>query len=355
MNSFKGIGALAALVAATMACGGGGGTTGPTGLTAPCTKAPFKVGLVTDVGKLSDKSFNYDSYNGVIDAQNDSSLGVQGKAIESSVESDYAKNIQTFLDQKYCMVVTVGFKLGDATIKAAKANPNVAFAIVDFADYNDLGRPSHPGNLLGIGFKEDQPGFLAGALAGLLTKTNVIGAVAGLKTVPPVVRYVQGYENGAKFVNPKIKVLSIYQPESGAKDFNDPDWGKQQGVTFISQGADVLFGVGGNTGNGALVAAKEAGKMCVGVDVDQYVSYPDVASCLITSAELRLRVAVKLAIVSMVKGSWQSGLQIFDLTNDGVGLAPYHDWDSKISDDIKARITDIMARLKAGTLKTGVT
>jgi basic membrane protein A len=119
MNSFKGIGALAALVAATMACGGGGGTTGPTGLTAPCTKAPFKVGLVTDVGKLSDKSFNYDSYNGVIDAQNDSSLGVQGKAIESSVESDYAKNIQTFLDQKYCMVVTVGFKLGDATIKAA--------------------------------------------------------------------------------------------------------------------------------------------------------------------------------------------------------------------------------------------
>jgi len=356
MKSFRGVGALAALVVATIAGSAcGGSATTPTGLTAPCTKAPYKVGLVTDVGKLSDKSFNFDSYNGVIDAQADSSLGVVGKAIESSVESDYAKNIQTFIDQKYCMVVTVGFKLGDATIKAARANPNVAFAIVDFGDYTDLGRPSHPGNLLGIGFKEDQPGFLAGALAGLLTKTNVIGAVAGLKTVPPVVRYVQGYENGAKFVNPKIKVLSIYQPESGAKDFNDPDWGKQQGVTFIGQGADVIFGVGGNTGNGALVAAKEAGKMCVGVDVDQFVSYPDVASCLITSAELRLRVAVKLAIVSMVKGTWQSGLQIFDLTNDGVGLAAYHDWDSKISDDVKTKVADIMARLKAGTIKTGVT
>jgi len=312
------------------------------------------VGLVTDVGKLSDKSFNFDSYNGVLDAQADSSLGVTGRAIESSVESDYPKNIQTFLDQKYCMIVTVGFKLGDATIKAAKANPNVAFAMVDFGDFAELGKVSHPGNLVGLIFKEDQPGFLAGALAGLLTKTNVIGAVAGLETVPPVVNYVKGYENGAKFTNPKIKVLKIYQPESGAKDFNDPDWGKQQAVTFFGQGADIIFGVGGNTGNGALVAAKEAGKMCIGVDVDQFVSYPDVDSCLITSAQKHLRVAVKQAIVNMVKGTWQAGLSIFDITNDGIGLAPYHDWDSKIPASVKATITDIQSKLKAGTIKTGV-
>ncbi len=355
MKAFRGPGALAGLAAATIigtACGGGAAT--PTGLTAPCTKAPFQVGLVTDVGKLSDKSFNFDSYNGVLDAQADSSLGVTGRAIESSVESDYPKNIQTFLDQKYCMIVTVGFKLGDATIKAAKANPNVAFAMVDFGDFAELGKVSHPGNLVGLIFKEDQPGFLAGALAGLLTKTNVIGAVAGLETVPPVVNYVKGYENGAKFTNPKIKVLKIYQPESGAKDFNDPDWGKQQAVTFFGQGADIIFGVGGNTGNGALVAAKEAGKMCIGVDVDQFVSYPDVDSCLITSAQKHLRVAVKQAIVNMVKGTWQAGLSIFDITNDGIGLAPYHDWDSKIPASVKATITDIQSKLKAGTIKTGV-
>jgi basic membrane protein A len=356
MSSFRGIGALAALLAATIvgsACGGGTTTT-TTGLTAPCTKAPFKVGLVTDVGKLSDKSFNFDSYNGVLDAQADSSLGVQGKALESSVESDYPKNIQTFIDQKYCMIVTVGFKLGDATLKAAKANPNVAFAMVDFADFADLGRPSHPGNLVGLQFQEDQPGFLAGALAGLLTKTNVIGAVAGLQTVPPVVRYVKGFENGAKYTNPKIKVLTIYQPESGAKDFNDPDWGKQQAVTFFGQGADVIFGVGGNTGNGAILAAKEAGKMCIGVDVDQYVSYPDVAGCLITSAQIHLRQSVKAAIVNMVKGSWQSGLLIGNITNDGIGLAPYHDFDSKIPADVKAAIATIMSKLKDGSLTTGV-
>src|ERR1700694_3305907 len=186
MKSFRVVGALAAVVVATIAGSAcGGSATTPTGLTAPCTKAPYKVGLVTDVGKLSDKSFNFDSYNGVIDAQADSSLGVVGKAIESSVESDYAKNIQTFIDQKYCMVITVGFKLGDATIKAARANPNVAFAMVDFADFADLGRPSHPGNLLGLEFQEDQPGFLVGALAGLMTKSNVIASVAGIETVPP--------------------------------------------------------------------------------------------------------------------------------------------------------------------------
>jgi basic membrane protein A and related proteins len=355
MKSFRGVGALAALVAATIAgsaCGGGGTTT--TGLTAPCSKAPYKIGLVTDVGKLADKSFNFDSYNGVLDAQADSGLGVQGRALESSVESDYPKNIQTFLDQKYCMIITVGFKLGDATIKAAKANPNVAFAMVDFADFTDLGKPSHPGNLVGLEFQEDQPGFLAGALAGLMTKTNVIGAVAGLQTVPPVVRYVKGYENGAKYTNPKIKVLSIYQPESGAKDFNDPDWGKQQALTFFGQGADVIFGVGGNTGNGAILAAKEAGKMCIGVDVDQYVSYPDVDSCLITSAQIRLRQSVKAAIVAFIKGAWQPGLSVGNITNDGIGLAPYHDFDSKIPADVKATIATIMSKLKDGSLKTGV-
>ena len=350
MKPWAGVVAIAALAATALAGVSCGTATGPS---SSCAKT-YKVGLVTDVGKLSDKSFNFDSFNGVLDAQADSSLCVEGKAIESSVEADYPKNIQTFLDAGYDMIVTVGFKLGDATIKAAKANPNVKFAMVDFADFAELGKPTHPANLVGLTFKEDQPGFLAGALAGLMTQTNVIGAVAGLVTVPPVVNYVKGYTAGAKYTNPKVKVLTIYQPESGAKDFNDPDWGKQQALTFFGQNADIIFGVGGNTGNGGLVAAKEKGKMCIGVDVDQFVSYPDVASCLITSAQKHLRQAVKTAITNMVNNSWQSGLLTFDITNDGIGLAPYHDWDSKISADIKAKITDIEAKLKDGSLKTGV-
>jgi basic membrane protein A len=350
MKPWAGVVAIAALAATALSGVSCGTTTGPS---SSCAKT-YKVGLVTDVGKLSDKSFNFDSFNGVKDAQADASLCVQGKAIESSVEADYPKNIQTFLDAGYDMIVTVGFKLGDATIKAAKANPNVKFAMVDFADFAELGKATHPANLVGLTFKEDQPGFLAGALAGLMTQTNVVGAVAGLVTVPPVVNYVKGYTNGAHYTNPKVKVLSIYQPESGAKDFNDPDWGKQQAITFFGQNADIIFGVGGNTGNGGLVAAKEKGKMCIGVDVDQYVSYPDVATCLITSAQKHLRQAVKSAITNMVQNSWKSGLLTFDITNDGIGLAPYHDWDSKISADIKAKITDIESKLKDGSLKTGV-
>jgi len=351
MKPIRSLAAMATIAAAALfsfACGGS-----PAPATSTCAKT-FKVGLVTDVGKLADKSFNFDSYNGVKDAQADASLCVQGKAIESSTEDDYPKNIGQFVDQKYDMIVTVGFKLGDATIKAAKANPGIKFAMVDFADFGELGKSTHPANLVGLTFKEDQPGFLAGAQAGLMTKTNVIGAVAGLETVPPVVNYVKGYINGAKYTNPKVTVLKIYQPESGAKDFNDPDWGKQQALTFFGQNADIIFGVGGNTGNGGLVAAKEKGKMCIGVDVDQYVSYPDVASCLITSAQKHLRQAVKSSIVSMVKGTFQPGLVTFDITNDGIGLAPYHDWDSKISADIKAKITDTTNKLKDGSLKTGV-
>ena len=351
MKPWAGVVAVAALAATALAGVSCGGTS--TGPSSSCTKT-YKVGLVTDVGKLSDKSFNFDSYNGVKDAQADTSLCVSGRAIESSVEADYPKNIQVFLDAGYDMIVTVGFKLGDATIKAAKANPNVKFAMVDFADFAELGKPTHPANLVGLTFKEDQPGFLAGALAGLVTKTNVIGAVAGLKTVPAVVNYVKGYTAGAMYTNPKVRVLSIYQPESGAKDFNDPDWGKQQALTFFGQNADIIFGVGGNTGNGGLVAAKEKGKMCIGVDVDQYVSYPDVASCLITSAQKHLRQAVKAAVANMVNNSWTAGVVTFDLTNDGVGLAPYHNFDSQISADIKAKITDIQAKLKDGSLKTGV-
>jgi basic membrane protein A len=340
---------MAAIVATLvfgMACGS---TSSPTAAT--CTKT-WKVGLVTDVGKLSDKSFNFDSYKGVQNAQAAPSLSLQGRPIESSVESEYPVNIGQFVDQNYDMIVTVGFKLGDATIAAAKKNPNIKFVMVDFADFVDT---TPPPNLVGLLFKEDQPGFLAGALAGLLTKTNVIGAVAGLQTVPPVVHYVQGYENGAKYTNPSIKVLKIYQPESGAKDFNDPDWGKQQAVTFIGQGADIIFGVGGNTGNGGLLAAKEANKMFIGVDVDQFLSYPDVDSCLITSAEKHLDLAVTAAIKSLVQGSFASGISTFDITNDGIGLAPYHNFDSQISADIKAKITDIAAKLKAGTITTGVT
>ena len=330
------------------ACGGGG-TSG--GASASCSKT-FKVGLVTDVGKLSDKSFNATSWQGVQDAQADKSLCVKGTAIESNQPTDYQKNMQTFVDQGYDMVVAVGFLMGDDTLAMAKKNKNTKFAIVDYA--YDPQKDQPPANLLGLVFKEDQAGFIAGALAGLLTKTNVIGSVNGLK-IPPVQRYVDGYAAGAKYVNSKVQVLSVYQGPGDGAAFNNPDWGKARGNDELRQNADVVFGVGGNTGNGALLAAAAANKMCIGVDTDQYLSYPDAKSCMITSAEKKLAVAVKTAISDMVKGTWPTtNLATFDATNKGVGISPYHDWDSKIPSDVKQKITDIETKLGNGSLQTGV-
>ncbi|HEY3194798.1 MAG TPA: BMP family ABC transporter substrate-binding protein [Candidatus Dormibacteraeota bacterium] len=343
MRSLKGMGALTALVAAAMfgfACGG----TGNTG--SSCTKT-YNVGLVTDVGKLSDKSFNANAWKGVQDAQSDSSLCVKAKVIESTQPTDYQKNMQLFIDQKYDMIVTVGFLLGDDTLAVAKANPTTKFAIVDYA----YDKP--PANLVGLVFREDQAGFLAGIVAGKLTKSNTIGGVYGLD-IPPVHKYRVGYENGAKYANPSIKTLGVYQPPSGAKSFNDPDWGKQQATAMFGQGADIVFGAGGNTGNGALLAAVQANKMCVGVDVDQFESYPDAQKCLVTSAEKHIAFAVKTAISDMVKNTWpSSGLLSFDAANGGVGVSPFHNYDSQVPADVKQLVKDALKKLADGSLQTG--
>ena len=336
---------LAALVAAPvllLACGGTGTDTG-TASTPACKT--FKVGLVTDTGKLSDKSFNATSWQGVQDAQADKSLCVQAKYIESGQVTDYAKNMQSFADQNYDMVIAVGFLMGDDTLAEAQKNPKVKFAIVDYA----YDKPSD--NLVGLVFREDQAGFLAGALAGLYTKTNTVGGVYGLD-IPPVHKYRVGYEAGAKYTNPQVKTLGVYQPP-GPKAFNDPDWGKARGIEQIDQGADIVFGAGGNTGNGALLAAAQKGKTCVGVDVDQFNTVTDAQGCLITSAEKKLAVAVKSAITSAVKGTFKSGVSTFDASNGGVGVSPYHNFDSKVTPDMKAKIDSILKQLASGSLKTG--
>ncbi|HET7875786.1 MAG TPA: BMP family ABC transporter substrate-binding protein [Methylomirabilota bacterium] len=336
---FLAVGAAASLLA--IACGGGGSTGG----TSNCSKT-WKVGLVTDVGKLSDKSFNATSWQGVLDAQSDKSLCVQGRAIESQQPTDYQKNMQTFADQNYDMVVAVGFLMSDDSVKFAKEHPNLKVALVDPG-----GTEQAPANWVGLGFREDEAGFLAGALAGMFTKSNTVAGVYGLD-VPAVVRFRKGYETGAQYVNKNVKVLGIYQPP-GPKAFNDPDWGKARAIEFADQGADVIFGGGGNTGNGALLGALQKNRACVGVDVDQYNSYPDAQKCLLTSAEKKLAVAVKQAITDVVKGSFKSGIVTFSLKNKGVGLAPYHEYDSKVTADMRSKLQEIEKQLADGTLKTG--
>jgi basic membrane protein A len=345
MRVFGRVAVLATAVMVAFACGSGGGTS--SGTSASCSKT-YKVGLVTDVGKLSDKSFNANSWQGVLDAQSDSSLCVAGRYIESNSKEDYQKNLRLFGDGSYDAVVAVGFNLGADAQTFAKAYPKVKVIMVDSAPDN----PS-PDNVTGLLFREDQAGFLAGAAAGLYTKSNTIAGVYGLD-IPPVHHYRVGYENGAKYVNSKISTLGVYQtPCNCAKDFNDPDWGKARGLEFADKGADVIFGAGGNTGNGALLASLQKNVACIGVDVDQFVSYPEADPCLLTSAEKHLALAVKTAVTQVVKGTFKSGIQTFDASTDGVGVAPYHMFDSKLTSDQKTRIDTIAKGLKDGSIKTG--
>ena len=325
---------------------------------APETKpAALKVGLVTDVGGVNDKSFNQSAWAGVQKAMAD--LGIEAKYIESKQATDYEKNIDAFATEGYNMIVTVGFLMGDATATKAKEYPNVQFAIIDNSyfptkDYaicpdtvKDCYADGGLTNVTSLMFQEDEVGYLAGVLAACMSKSGVIGSVAGME-IPPVVRFITGYQNGAKSVNPKVTTLNQYIPS-----FVDPAKGKEVGLAMIAQKADVIFGCGGNTGNGGLAAAKEKGAMGIGVDVDQYLTAADVKDILITSAAKNVDVAVYDAIKAEVAGTLKAGILTANLKNGGVGLAPYHDWDSKISQDCKDKVAKAAEDLKSGAAKTG--
>jgi len=228
----------------------------------------FCVGLVTDVGKIDDKSFNQSTWEGVKQAEKE--LGAKVQYIETTDSKDYDKNIATFADAKYDVIVTVGFALGEATIAAAKKYPDIKFIGVDQFQSETIP------NLAGLVFPEDQSGFLVGALAAMMTKTKKIGAVLGTDAVPPVWRFGEGYRAGAAYIDPTVEVTVVYHNDVGFdKTFTDPEWGKTTALSMIDKGVDIIFGAGGKTGNGALLGAAEKGVYAIGVDTDQYYTVPE--------------------------------------------------------------------------------
>lgn len=319
-------------------------TSAPAASTGECgTPGVFCVGLVTDVGKIDDKSFNQSTWEGVQLAQKD--LGAKVQYIETTDPKDYAKNISTFADAKYDVIVTVGFALGEATTAAAKQYPNIKFIGVD----QDQSAGS-VANLAGLIFHEDQAGYLVGALAALMTKSNKIGAVLGTDAVPPVWRYGEGYRAGAKSINPNIDINIVYHSDVGFdKTFSDPEWGKTTALAMISKGVDVVFGAGGKTGNGALDGCAQQNVLAIGVDTDQYFTVPEAQKVLLTSAMKLLTPGTEELIKMAKDGKFPTGN--FYGT---VGMAPFHDLDSKVSADVKAKMDTITKGITDGSIKTGV-
>jgi basic membrane protein A len=308
-----------------------------------------KVAMVSDVGGVDDKSFNQNTWEGLERAQEE--LGVQAQFIQSEAQADYEKNITEFGEQGYDLIVTVGFLLGDATAKMAEVYPDANLAIVDFA-YD----PPIP-NVAGIVFNTDEAafpvGYLAAAWADMQDPEDPgVGYVAGMQ-IPTVEIFVVGYENGVNYYNEqKGKNVSFEGVYVG--DFMAQDQGKIVGNSLIDEGADVIFGIGGNTGNGGLSAAKERGKWGVGVDVDQYYTVPNEADILLTSTVKRLDNAVFAVVESVLNDEFPGGsVYVGTLENGGVGLAPYHDFEDQIPDELKQEIETIIEGIKAGEIDTG--
>lgn len=331
---------------------------------APATEAAptFKVGLVTDVGQLEDKSFNQASHEGAKAAAE--AAGGQYDVIVTQNISDYKQNIQTFIDQGFNVIVTVGFLLGTDTAIAAKENPNVTFIGVDQGICVDAAGAPDPTfacagdaakllpNYQGIVFAEEQAGYLAGIVAASISKTGTIGAVGGTN-VPAVVAYNAGYVAGAKSVNPDIKTLYQETNPDPAKGFNDPATGKAIAQQFIGQGADVLFQIAGLTGQGVLEAACDAKIYGIGVDVDQVETLPNLSGCIVTSAEKKLKDTVQAVVASVAAGKFVAGTVSYNAasTPPAIGLAPFHGMESMITPEIQAKLDEAMAAMASGTLK----
>jgi basic membrane protein A len=326
----------------------------------------FKIGGVTDVGQLEDKSFNEAGWCGTLAGID--SVGGTGEVIVTEKTEDYAVNMQTLIDDGFQIIVTFGFAIGDATLVAAKANPEINFIGLDqfycidangVKDTSPTAAPDCEGNatfddilpnLQGLVFAEAHAGYVAGVLACSISETGVVGAVGGIFAIPPVPQYIGGYHNGCLSVNPDAQVLVQYVSEDITKAFNDPTTGRQLAQQMLDLDADVLFQVAGGSGQGVLEAACDADVYGIGVDIDQYLSSPNVAQCIVTSAEKKIVLAIKSAIERVADGTAVGGNVTGDATNGGIGLAPYHDFEDLITADIQAKIDAALEDLASGTV-----
>lgn len=277
-------------------------------LTAHAGAAPFKVGLVFDVGGRGDKSFNDSAYRGLERAKE--KLGIQFDTLEPADPSDRENALRQFASADYDLVIGVGFMFTDDINRVAKAFPGKHFACVDYS--HDGAKPV-PDNIVGLKFREQEASYLAGALAALTSKSKTIGFVGGMD-VPLIHKFEAGYRAGAAWADPKVKVLAAYAgvtPEA----FKDPAKGKEIALSQYDRGADVIFHASGSTGLGVFEAAREKKALAIGVDSDQYKEAP---GFILSSVTKTADGAVFQAIALGQKGKFQRGIVEAGLKEKGV-------------------------------------
>ena len=290
----------------------------------------LKIGLVTDVGGVNDGSFNQTAWEGMERAAKE--LGVTVNYLESSTDADYAPNLETFADEEYDLIISIGYMLADATRTAAEQNPDIKFAIVDDATI-DLP------NVTCLMFRAEQASYLAGYVAGKTTKTNNVGYVAGMAN-ETMNQFGYGYCAGVLDANPDAKIQQF-----NANSFADAATGKTMANTAITNGADVIFHAAAATGLGVIEACHEAGVYAIGVDSDQSSISPDT---VLTSAMKRVDNAVYDTIESLVNGTLESSVHTYDLAEGGVDIAPSKDL---IADDVVAEVEEVKQKIIDGEIE----
>jgi len=336
---------LVALLLALAACGGddGGGEAGGTSGEASTGQSdePLKVGLVTDIGGLNDRSFNFLASEGLKQAEEE--LGVEGRILESKSDADYIPNLSTLAEDDFDLVVGVGFLITEAIDAAAKEYPDTNFAIID-VPVEAL--PSKPTNVRGLIFKEQEGGYLAGYLAGLIQTSDmerlkpelVVSSVGGQK-IPPVDRYIAGFMAGAKAANGKVKALNTY-----SQDFVDQAKCKEIALDQISQGSDVIIQVAGGCGLGALDAAADQGVWGIGADADQGF----LGDHILASALKRVDVSVFSTIELLQNDEFAGGENsVFEVKNDGIGIGGLN---KAIPKEIADKVAAIREQIAAGEI-----
>jgi len=293
----------------------------------------IRIGMVTDIGGLNDRSFNASAYKGLQRAEQE--LGAEIRVITSKSNADYVPNLSALARQKYDLILAVGFLMAEATETVAKSFPTQNIAIVD---YSQAAMKSKPKNVEGLLFRENEAGYLVGYMAGLYVKDKggrqVVSTVGGQK-IPPVDAYIAGFQRGATDANPQVRTLNAY-----SEDFVAQDKCKELALNQIGEGSQVVFQVAGQCGLGALDAAKEEGVQGIGVDADQ--GY--LGNHVMTSALKKIDEAVFKTITDVQNGRFKGGTDtVFDVKSEGVGYGEVNAQGRKYTDQVDQQQQKIAA------------
>lgn len=308
--------------------------------TGPACARTFTIGFVADVAGLRS-SVDAAGWRGVGEALHEISCSHADLALPTR-PSEYRGVLEAYA--RYDLVIAGSFLLTDPVVDVARANPATHFLLVD-----PIVVPPDRPNLMVLSFREDHAAFLAGALAGLVTRTAVVGGVYGPGSAADRANRA-GFEHGAQYVRPGVRVLGAYQP-AGGTPYQDPVWGAAQARAFSNQQADVVFGAGGTTGQGALQGAAEAGRLCIGTEIEA-TDLPPARACLLGNTVKRVDAALKGAVLDTAGGIWTGGVRTLGVAQAAVALRLLT--DPRLTPEIRRRLQTISELLAAGSLSTGL-